>query len=589
MSFNLNTLIRDNIREMKPYSSARSEYSGNDEDTIFLDANEQPEPFEGLPKNINRYPKNNQERLKKSLAVLKEVRENQIFLGNGSDEAIDLILRCFARPMLDHIIIFPPTFGMYAVSAQMNDLGIKKVPLTSNFLIDVKATMAAATNNTRAMFVCSPNNPTGNIQPRDTIIQLLEQFDGLVVVDEAYMDFSPNNSLLPELDQYPNLIVLQTFSKAWGLAGARVGMAYASEEIVSVLNKVRFPYNLSMPNNSLAISALDKYAQYKLSIAETLENRKLLEVQLKTLPLVSHIYPSDANFLLVKTSDGDNLYNFLKAKGIIVRNRSKEPGCEGCLRVTVGTSEENQRLIDTWSLYGSLKEVDQPSGEGSDAVNANISGTPDYESPSTDIDLKELPATQSTKAARRAVVQRSTSETDITVRINLDGTGRANISTGVGFFDHMLHQIARHGIFDLDILATGDLNVDPHHTIEDTAITLGKAFRKALGDKAGIERYGFSLPMDDASAEVLIDFGGRIFLKWKASFEAPFTGEVPTTLYEHFFRSFAEATAANIHVKAKGQDDHHKIEAIFKAFAKALRMAVTRNEKGILPSTKGSL
>ena len=330
MSFNINTLIRDNIREMTPYSSARSEYSGNDDDSIFLDANEQPEPFEGLPKNINRYPKNNQEGLKKRLAVLKEVRESHIFLGNGSDEVIDLILRCFARPMLDNIIIFPPTFGMYAVSAQVNDIGIKKVPLNGNFLIDVKATMNAVTNNTRALFVCSPNNPTGNIQPRDTIIELLEQFNGLVVVDEAYMDFSPNNSLLPELDQYPNLIVLQTFSKAWGLAGARVGMAYASEDIVSVLNKVRFPYNLSMPDTSLAITALDKYAQYKLSIAETLDNRKLLGEQLKTLPLVTQVYISDANFLLVKTTDGDNLYNYLRAEGVIVRNRSKEPGCEGC-------------------------------------------------------------------------------------------------------------------------------------------------------------------------------------------------------------------------------------------------------------------
>jgi histidinol-phosphate aminotransferase len=260
---------------------------------------------------------------------------------------------------------------MYAVSAQVNDLGIKKVPLNSNFLIDVKATMAAVTSNTRAMFVCSPNNPTGNLQPRDTIIRLLEQFDGLVVVDEAYMDFSPNNSLLPELEQYPNLIVLQTFSKAWGLAGARVGMAYASEEIVSVLNKVRFPYNLSMPDTSLAITALDKYAQYKLSIAETLENRKLLEEQLKTLPLVTHIYPSDANFLLVKTSDGDSLYNFLKERGIIVRNRSKEPGCEGCLRVTVGTSEENQRLLDTWSRYGSFNTIDQVPVESPDAANSD--------------------------------------------------------------------------------------------------------------------------------------------------------------------------------------------------------------------------
>lgn len=579
MSFNLHALIRDNIREMKPYSSARSEFSGDDSGTIFLDANEQPQPFEGLPDKINRYPRHNQERLRQRLAAVKGVREGQIFLGNGSDEAIDLILRCFARPSTDEVMVFPPTFGMYGVSASVNDLAVHKVGLDQEFRIDVEKTLSAVNPHTRAMFICSPNNPTGNIQSHETIKELLAGFDGLVVVDEAYIDFSPGSSMLPHLDDYPNLIVLQTFSKAWGLAGARVGMAYASEDIIDVLNKVRFPYNISLPDSQLAVEALNRYAEYKLCVAQALDNRSWLQSMLAGMPKVEHIYPSSANFLLVRTSDGDALYGYLRDHGVVVRNRGNEPGCAGCLRVTVGTQEENRRLLEVWAGFGqeaSGGEKDDPAGRG------DAAGPAGNRHESSRGQAAEMPA-------RTTVVSRTTSETAITVRLGLDGTGRANIQTGIGFYDHMLQQIARHGLFDLDILADGDLHIDVHHTIEDTAITLGQAFRKALGSKAGIERYGFALPMDDAEAKVLIDFGGRFFLKWKVRFDTPNTGEVPTSLYEHFFRSFAEAAAANLHVKAKGKDDHHKIEAVFKAFAKALRMAVSRNASGIVPSTKGNL
>jgi len=578
MAFDLYAITRENIRNMKPYSSARAEYSGDDATTIFLDANEQAVPFSGLPENINRYPKHERSLLQHQLAAIKGVQPGQVFLGNGSDEAIDLILRCFARPGIDEVIIFPPTFGMYGVSAAMNDLGVIRVPLDKDFLIDLQKTVDAATANTRVIFICSPNNPSGNLQTRETIAQLLEQVDALVVVDEAYVDFAPEESMIPLLKHYPHLIVLQTFSKAWGLAGARVGMAYASQEIVEVLNKVRFPYNLSTPDTQLALSALNRYAEYRMSVAETIENRKLMAAELTRLPGVVHIYPSAANFLLVKTSDGNGIYAFLRNNGIIVRNRSSEPGCEQCLRITIGTSWENKQLLDTWGRYEPGEAMTHNSGAAAAADTAVPTGKAALQSPSAVM-----------QKDRTAVIRRTTAETHITVRINLDGRGRANILTGIGFLDHMLHQIARHGMFDLDIEAVGDLHIDPHHTLEDTAICLGQAFRAALGNKAGIERYGFALPMDDSQAMVLIDFGGRIFLKWQARFAATKTGEVPTTLYEHFFRSFAEAAAANLHVKAKGKDDHHKIEAIFKAFAKALRMAVTRNNSGILPSTKGTL
>jgi len=612
MKFDLDALIRDNIRRMKPYSSARTEYTGDAAGTLFLDANEQPMALEGMPEGVNRYPRHLQEKLKQRLAALKGVSEEQIFLGNGSDEAIDVILRCFARPGQDEIMVFPPTFGMYAVSASVNDLGVNRVPLDDHFRIDVERTLAAAGPSTRAMFICSPNNPTGNIQEREIITGLVERFNGLVVIDEAYVDFSPGGSMLPLLDSYPNLVVLQTFSKAWGLAGARIGMAYASKEIIAVMNKVRFPYNLSMPNTRLAIEALSSYAEYRLSVAESLGNRKWLETVLPEMPCVEKVYPSDANFLLVKTTDGDAIYGYLRDHGIVVRNRGSEPGCAGCLRITVGTAAENRRLLETWKGYGHIDTTETGSIEPYEAVavssatNASAaekkSAAAMQSHPTKKEDGNEMSGETLSgehiagsamatpgKEDRMAVVRRTTSETDITVRLNLDGKGMANIETGVGFYDHMLHQIARHGLFDLGLHATGDLHVDPHHTIEDTAITLGQAFRKALGDKAGIERYGFALPMDEASARVLIDFGGRIYLKWKVRFEAPTIGEVPSSLFEHFFRSFAEAAAANIHVKAKGKDDHHKIEAVFKAFARALRMAVDRNEKGILPSTKGAL
>lgn len=567
MQFDLNILIRENIRVMKPYSSARSEYTGSDHDTIFLDANEQPEPFEGLPSGINRYPRHNQEALKCRLAHLKGVEEDQVFLGNGSDEAIDLILRCFANPGVDSVMVFPPTFGMYGVSAAMNDLALVRVPLDKNFHIDSRAALDAIAPQTKVMFVCSPNNPSGNVQSRETIVALLKGFRGLVVVDEAYADFAPHASMLPLLNDYPNLIVLQTFSKAWGLAGARIGMAYASKEIVAILNKVRFPYNVSLPNSRLAIDALNRYTEYSLNVAATLARRKQLIGELLQLPTVEKIYPSDANFLLIKTSDGNGIYHHLREQGVIVRNRGSEPGCESCLRITVGTDEENSRLLHAWKAF---------SGTGTHV--------PEQQSKSESIIRQP-----ETILSRKATVNRATSETDILVRLNLDGSGIANISTGIGFFDHMLHQIARHGLFDLELLAKGDLHIDAHHTVEDTAITLGQAFRKALGNKAGIERYGFVLPMDEAHARVLIDFGGRIYFRWKVKFLSPQCGELQVSLFEHFFRSFAEAAGVNLHIKAKGTDDHHKIEAVFKAFAKALKMAVQRNQSGMLPSTKGSL
>lgn len=579
MSFDLQTLIPRHLSQLKPYASARDDFEGSREDRIFLDANELPQALYGLPSTINRYPGNEPFILKEKLAAVKGVDPKRIFLGNGSDEIIDLVMRCFGRPGKDQIMIFPPTFGIYAVRAAVNNLGVKTVALDQQFRIDAGRALEAVTPEVPLMFVCHPNNPSGNAQSKEKIIPLLEGFRGIVVVDEAYIDFCPEKSLLPLLDKFPNLMVMQTFSKAFGLAGARVGAAYASREIIELLDKVRCPYNLGTASIRLAEKALNSYADQRLNIARIIRLRQKLAGELARMPLVEKVYPSDANFLLVKTGDADALYGHLARNGVVVRNRDKEPGCRGCLRITIGTAEETRHLVRAWSTF---EKKDRDNGMHTFPYR------PERNASTVSADNKDT-VSPSVSKDRKATHRRTTSETDITLHINLDGTGESNIRTGIGFFDHMLHQIARHGMIDLDIIAMGDLEVDFHHTIEDTGITLGMALLDALGDKNSIERYGFALPMDDSEATVLLDLGGRSYLKWEAGFYADHIGNIPSGLFRHFFRSFAEAAKCNLHVKATGDDDHHKTEAIFKAFARTLRMAASRNDSGSMPSTKGVL
>lgn len=563
MNFKLESLIPEHIARLKPYSSARGEFSESGDDLLFLDANELPESMSGMPENMNRYPGHQAWSLKEKLAATKGLEANQVFLGNGSDEIIDMLMRSFTKGGRDAILIFPPTFGMYAVRAVVNDLDVIRVPLDNEFKINAYRALEAVSPETRLMFICHPNNPTGNVQPVREILSLLEGFNGLVVVDEAYIDFSPQQSMLPYLADYPNLVVLQTFSKAYGLAGARVGVSYASPSIQAVLEKVRFPYNLGTPSIQLAEKALNSHGEYQLQIKRMVHMRHELATSLEKMPLVEKVYPSDANFLLVKTGDAGAVYNYLAAGGIVVRNRSSEPGCAGCLRVSVGTAAQNKRLISTWKSF---------PGQDKDKVASGKH-------------LGDLPGF----THRTSTIRRKTAETDISLRIDLDGDGYANIQTGIGFFDHMLHQIARHGLVDLEIMAKGDLETDPHHTIEDTGISLGMALLEAMGDKKGMERYGFSLPMDDSSASVLLDMGGRSYVQWDVTFDAPHIGHIPVSLFGHFFRSLAESARCNIHIRATGEDDHHKVEAVFKAFARTLRMAVRLNASGVTPSSKGIL
>jgi histidinol-phosphate aminotransferase len=348
MGFNAETLVRGNIKQMKAYSSARDEFSG--EASIFLDANENSFGSP-LPVNYNRYPDPMQTAVKEKIAQIKGVPPKNIFLGNGSDEAIDLLFRVFCEPGLDNVIIFPPTYGMYEVCAEMNNVKLKKVPLTANFQLNLEAIEEAIDSHTKIIFVCSPNNPTGNSINRNDIEVLLNNFDGLVVVDEAYINYAKQKTFITELTEYPNLVVMQTFSKAWGLAGLRLGMAFAGLPIINYLNKVKYPYNINLSTQQLALEALEGINTVNNWVKVTVEQRDWLAEKLATLTFTETIYPSDANFILVKMKGAVAIYNYLASKGIIVRDRSRVVLCDDCLRITVGTPEENQQLINELKAY----------------------------------------------------------------------------------------------------------------------------------------------------------------------------------------------------------------------------------------------
>lgn len=335
----INSLVRRNVLGMKPYSSARDDFHGEAE--IFLDANENP-----YPSPYNRYPDPSQWRVKEKLAALKGVAPSQIFLGNGSDEPIDLIIRAFCEPRQDSIMITEPTYGMYKVCAEVNAVNVQQVLLTPEFDLDLEAIPNTFDATTKVIFLCSPNNPSGNLLSRDKILEVLKRFYGLVVIDEAYIDFAKSHSFLRELKKYPNLVVLQTFSKAWGLAGLRLGMCFASEEIIGILNKIKYPYNVNIRTQELALDALENAYRKDIWVDEILKEKETLAAELDSLTLVDRIFPSDANFFLVRVKDAQSVYQYLMDRGIIVRDRSKVNLCYNCLRITVGTPEENRKLIE---------------------------------------------------------------------------------------------------------------------------------------------------------------------------------------------------------------------------------------------------
>lgn len=343
----INQLLRKNIAALSPYSCARDEFEG--EASVYLDANENPynAPY-------NRYPDPLQKALKEKIAALKGLRAEQIFLGNGSDESIDLAFRAFCEPRLDNVLAIAPTYGMYKVCADINDVAYREHSLDADFQFKAEDLLARCDEHTKLIFLCSPNNPTGNSLCSSEIVKVIENFQGLVMLDEAYIDFSSQDSFCSLLDKYPNLVIFQTFSKAWASAGLRLGMAFASPEIIAVYNKVKYPYNVNLQTQQLMLAHLQEPQRIQAWVAELIEQRSFLQQALAALPIVQHIYPSDANFLLVKVDDADALYQYLVAQGIIVRNRNRVRLCEGCLRITVGTADENAALMAAMQQFINL-------------------------------------------------------------------------------------------------------------------------------------------------------------------------------------------------------------------------------------------
>ncbi len=543
-------LIRPHLRSIEKYVTARDEFTGDAR--VFLDANENSfgAPIKaGLASALHRYPDPLARGVRRLVAEWRGVPEANIALGNGSDELIELLIRAFCTPGQDSIAVLCPTYGMYRVAACIHDVSVIEVPLVDEFALDADALMMAVQDSTKIVFLCNPNNPTGNVLNRGEILKLLERFSGVLVIDEAYIDFCKDQSFLPDLLCYPRLVILQTFSKAWGLAGARCGLMFADSSLIELLQKIKLPYNLSTLTQRAVLEALRSLPRTLFDrVRELCVERERLSSLLVNSPHVARIYPSCANFLLVKTHNPSACLRLLSERGVIVRDRSTLRGCEGCLRITVGTRAENNSVLEALGVPV--------------AVCAS---------------------------ERTGEVRRETSETEIVAWVSLDGQGRTDLRSGVPFLDHMLDQLARHSGLDLSLYVRGDLEVDAHHSIEDTALVIGEAIRKALGDKRGIERYGFVLPLDEAKTGITLDLSGRPYLKWSARFSGPAIGAMPTEMIQHFFYSMCQALGATLHVEASGENDHHICESIFKCFARTLKQAISRGTSAQLPSTKGVL
>lgn len=548
----LEKLSRPEIWALKGYSSARMEMSDSS-GMIQLDANENP--FTPYPQtksvlDVNRYPDPQPKALLAKLSSIYHVSVDKVLVTRGMDEVIDLLVRVFCVPYQDSIVITPPTFGYYKVAADLAPALTKIVPLDleHDFALDSDKLIASCDKFTKLVFLCTPNNPTGSILPLEQIEFIVSRLpDTIIAVDEAYLEFANSASAVALLDRYHNLVVMKTLSKAYAFAGVRVGTLIAHPELISLVRKVLAPYPLPKPCVDLTLDALSPFglelANARIELIKS-ERERMFNVLSKLDGL--RVYKSQANFLLLKVDDASTLYKDLLARGIVIRNRSHD--IPNTLRISIGTVTENNLVLAAFGI-----KQDMP---------------------------KE----------RSATVSRKTNETEILVRVNLDHVSPIKIHTGVGFFDHMLEQLARHGGFSLELSAKGDTHIDFHHTVEDVAITLGQALREALGDKRGIERYGFVLPMDEACAFATIDLSGRGVLVYEARFEASQIGDFPVEMVEHFFLSLANNLGAAIHLKVTGSNSHHMVEGLFKACAKALGQAISKTHgNDNLPSTKGVL
>jgi histidinol-phosphate aminotransferase/imidazoleglycerol-phosphate dehydratase/histidinol-phosphatase len=537
-------LARPEILALPPCDIAGAPLFG----TIRLDANENPHAalVAGQPL-LNRYPEPQPQALRQRLADLYGVAPACLWVARGSDDAIDLLIRAFCRPGIDSVAIVEPTFGAYAQFARVQGARLIAASLTDDFAFDADAVLETIGEAApKLLFLCTPNNPTGSIIAADDIRRLAAALPAtLVIVDEAYGEFSDAPSFAAEATS--NLVVLRTLSKAYGLAGARIGCAIADPAIVDLLARVAPPYPLPTPSIAAALDALgpERMPLHAERVANLLADRDRLAARLADVAEIETVRVG-GNFLFLEVADPDDLARRLAAAAVRVRFRPN--AAPGGVRITVGTEAENRALLAVFGINDAA-----PVG-------------------------------------RRATIVRDTKETRIALSIDLDRPEPRRINSGIPFYDHMLDQVAAHGGFGLTLACSGDLDIDAHHSVEDIAIALGQALREALGDKRGIGRFGFALPMDEASAEVLIDLSGRPFVKFEGSFATPSVGGLPTEMVPHVFRSIADSLGAAIHVTVRGDNDHHKVEACFKAFGRALRSGLAvAGTADALPSTKGVL
>lgn len=557
----LDNLIRPDLRDMAAYSSARNE-AGAMAATIALDANESPWPPFGTTQakedSYNRYPDPQPLNLITRLATIYGVDPQQLFIGRGSDEAIDVLIRLTCRAGQDEILVCPPTFGVYQTYARIQGAKTLKVPLRQdNWQLDTPAILKACSETTKLIFLPAPHAPMGHAIAREDILNLCKGRAGksLIVIDEAYIEFSPEpDGLAAELARYPNLVILRTMSKAYALAGERIGCALALPDLVTAMRKIVAPYPMTQSGIRAALDALSPNGLF-----QSLERRKLIisERERVAQALIAckdivKVYPSVTNFLFLETRNAKAFMARLAKFGIRIRNRSSD--MPETVRITIGTPEENDALLKALELEIPPRQPSAP------------------------------------KSPRLFSVKRNTNETKIDVTVNLDNPETVSIKSGIGFYDHMLAQIASHGGFGLVLRCKGDLEIDPHHTIEDCALALGEALKGALGDKRGIGRFGFSAPLDEALATATVDLSGRPYAVFEGTLPTTTVGEMPTEMAPHVFRSLATTLGSAIHVSVTGENAHHMIEACFKSVGRALRQAIRyEGATNAIPSTKGVL
>ena len=540
-----NSIARQSVVDMIPYSAR-----GGATNALHLDANENPyapPPVVGAAE-YNRYPAQQPTALVDRLAGLYGVSPDYLMVGRGADEGIECLLRAFCEAGEDSILTCSPTFGYYKTCADIQGAGVVDVPLSASYEWDVpaikKATKADAV---KMVFLCTPNNPTGNSLKRDVILDICTSLpETLIVVDEAYIEFSYQESLADKIGDVKNLVVLRTLSKAYALAGVRGGAVLAHPSVIALLIKVLPPYPIARPVesailNALAPSAMAVHAQ---RLEETVSERQRLSDGLAKSEFVETVYPSDTNFILLEINNADALFKRLQQFNVKIRDYRSTIGR---VRVSVGSPDENTIALQAFGVANPIDRND-----------------------------------------RIGEMFRKTKETDISVRVNLDDASQTKIKTGIGFYDHMLEQISKHGGMGLTLSCEGDLHIDAHHTVEDTALAFGSALKQALGDKAGIGRYGYVIPMDETQAQVAIDLSGRPAAVFRGEFPTDHVGDFPVEMCPHFFESLAQTLGAAIHIDVKGDNSHHMIEACFKGVGRALRPALAVSGSDI-PSTKGIL